>query len=70
LLDLAFLVDDINHVDYLNLKLQGKEKLFPSLVNDIRARGVGVKKPLSLIFNKNFITRAKEIACFRIFFAC
>ena len=37
LLDLAFLVDVINHVNYLNLKQQGKDKLFPSLVNDISA---------------------------------
>jgi len=36
-LDLAFLVDVINHVNYLNLKQQGKDKLFPSLVNDISA---------------------------------
>ena len=34
------------------------------------ARGVGVKKPLSLIFYKNVITCAKEINCFRILFAC
>jgi len=33
-------------------------------------RGVGLKKPLSLIFYKNFITCAKEINCFRILFAC
>jgi len=37
LLDCAFLVDVISHVNYPNLKLQGKDKLFPSLVNDIRA---------------------------------
>jgi len=33
--------------------------------------GVGVKKkPLSLIFYKNFITCAKDINCFRTLFAC
>ena len=37
LLDLGFLVDVTSHVNYLNLKLQGKDKLFPSLVNDISA---------------------------------
>jgi len=37
LLDLAFLVDVINHVNCLNLKLQCKDKLLPSLVNDISA---------------------------------
>ena len=37
LLDLAYLVDVINHVNYLNLKLQGKNILFPSLVNDVSA---------------------------------
>jgi len=35
LLDLAFLVDVSSHVNCLSLKLQGKDKLFPSLVNDI-----------------------------------
>jgi len=37
LLDLAFLVDVTSHVNYLNLKMQGKDKLFPSLANDISA---------------------------------
>jgi len=33
----SILVDVISHVNYLNLKLQGKDKLFPSLVNYISA---------------------------------
>jgi len=37
LLDLGFLVDLTSHVNYLNLKVQGKDKLFRSLVNDISA---------------------------------
>ena len=37
LLDLAFLVDITSHLNNLNLKLQGKDQLFPSLVNDISA---------------------------------
>ena len=37
LLDLAFLVDITRHLNNLNLKLQGKDQLFPSLVNDISA---------------------------------
>ena len=35
LLDLAFLVHVLSQANYLNLKLQGKDKLFPSSVNDI-----------------------------------
>jgi len=35
LLDLAFLVDVTSHVNYLNLKLQSKDQMFPSFVNDI-----------------------------------
>ena len=37
LLDLAFLVDITSHLNNLNLKVQGKDQLFPSLVNDISA---------------------------------
>ena len=37
LIDLAFLVDITSHLNNLNLKLQGKDQLFPSLVNDISA---------------------------------
>ena len=37
LLDLAFLVDITSHLNNLNPKLQGKDQLFPSLVNDISA---------------------------------
>ena len=37
LFDMAFLVDVTSHINDLNLKLQGKSKLFPSLVNDINA---------------------------------
>ena len=37
LLDLAFLVDITSHLNYLNLKLQGKDQLFPCIVNDISA---------------------------------
>lgn len=33
--DLAFLVDIINHLNALNLKLQGSNKLFTHLVNDV-----------------------------------
>jgi len=32
--------------------------------------GWGYKPPMSLIFNKNFITCAKRINCFRILSAC
>jgi len=35
LLDLAFLADVTSHVNYFNLKLQGKDQMFPSFVNDI-----------------------------------
>ena len=35
LLDLAFLVDVTSHVNYLNLKLQDKDKLLSNLVKDI-----------------------------------
>ena len=35
--DLAFFVDVTSHINDLNLKLQGKRKLFPCLVNDINA---------------------------------
>jgi len=35
--DKCILVDVSSQVNYLNLKLQGKDKLFPSLVNDISA---------------------------------
>ncbi len=37
LFDFAFLIDVIGHLNDLNLKLQGKEKLFPTSVNDINA---------------------------------
>jgi len=61
-LDLAFLVDVISHVSYLNLKLQGKDKLFPSLVNDISVftgvckggLGLGLKKTLELDILEKF----------------
>jgi len=43
LLDLAFLVDVTSLLNYLNLKLQGKEKLFPSLVNDVSAFNTKLK---------------------------
>jgi len=36
----------------------------------VRKWGIGLKKTLSLIFYKNFITCTKEINCFRIYFAC
>jgi len=60
LLDLSFLVDVISHVNYLNLTLQGKDKLFPSLVNDIsgftgiRKGGLGLKKTLELDILQKF----------------
>ena len=37
LFDFAFLVDVTSHLNDLNLKLQGKNKLFPSLVNNINS---------------------------------
>jgi len=37
LLDLTSLFDITSHVNYPSLKLQGKDKLLPSLVNDISA---------------------------------
>ena len=43
LLDLAFLVDITSHLNNLNLKLQGKDQLFPSLVNDISALKMKLK---------------------------
>ena len=42
-IDLAFLVDVTSHINDLNLKLQGKSKLFPSLVNDINAFNMKLK---------------------------
>ena len=43
LFDMAFLVDVTSHINDLNLKLQGKSKMFPSLVNDINAFNMKVK---------------------------
>jgi len=35
--DLEFLVNVTDHLDLLNIKLQGKNKLFPNLINHINA---------------------------------
>ncbi len=35
LFDLSFLIDVTGHLNHLYLKLQGKDKLLPTLVNDI-----------------------------------
>ena len=40
---MAFLVDITGHLNDLNLKLQGKNKLFPDLVNDINAFKMKIK---------------------------
>ena len=43
LFELAFLVDIAGHFNNLNLKLQGKNKLFPNLVNDINVFKMKIK---------------------------
>lgn len=53
LFDLAFLVDVTSHLNYLNLKLQGKSKLFPSLVNDINAFKMKLKLFVSQLENED-----------------
>ncbi|XP_068200767.1 general transcription factor II-I repeat domain-containing protein 2-like [Palaemon carinicauda] len=50
--DLAVLVDITSHLNDLNLKLQGKDKLFPSLVNDISAFKMKLKLFISQLENK------------------
>jgi len=37
LFDVEFLVNVTNHLHHLNIKLQGKNKLFPNLINHISA---------------------------------
>lgn len=51
LFDLAFLTDVTIHLNALNLKLQGKGKLFPSLVNDINAFKMKLKLFVSQLEN-------------------
>ncbi|XP_076358929.1 general transcription factor II-I repeat domain-containing protein 2-like [Tachypleus tridentatus] len=51
--DLAFLVDITSHLNDLNSKLQGKDKLFPSLVNDISAFKMKLKLFISQLENKD-----------------
>ncbi|XP_068209107.1 general transcription factor II-I repeat domain-containing protein 2-like [Palaemon carinicauda] len=51
--DLAFLVDITSHLNDLNSKLQGKNKLFPSLVNDISAFKMKLKLSISQLENKD-----------------
>jgi len=53
LLDLAFLVDVTSHVSYLNLKLQGKDKLFPSFVNGMSAFKMKLKLFISQLKKRN-----------------
>lgn len=53
LFDLAFLVDVTSHLNDLNLKLQGKNKLFPSLVNDINAFKMKLKLFTSQLENED-----------------
>lgn len=53
LFDLAFLVDVTSHLNDLNLKLQGKSKLFPSLVNDINAFQMKLKLFVSQLENED-----------------
>ena len=55
LLDLAFLVDLTSHLNDLNLKLQGKNKLFPSLVDDINAFKMKLNLFVSQLKNQDFI---------------
>ena len=43
LFELAFLVDITGHLNDLNLKLHGKNKLFPDLVHDINAFKMKIK---------------------------
>ncbi|XP_076330028.1 general transcription factor II-I repeat domain-containing protein 2-like [Tachypleus tridentatus] len=52
--DSTFLVDITSHLNDLNSKLQGKDKLFPSLVNDISAFKMKLKLFISQLKNKDF----------------
>ena len=47
LFDFAFLVGVTSNINDLNLKQQGKNKLFPSLVNDINAFKMKLKMSVS-----------------------
>jgi len=53
LLDLAILVDVTTLLNYLNLKLQGKDKLVPSLVNDVSAFKMKLKLLISQLEKKD-----------------
>jgi len=53
LLDLAFLVDVTSLLNYLNLKLQGKDKLFPRLVNGVNAFKMKLKLLISQLEKKD-----------------
>lgn len=46
-------MDVTSHLNYLNLKLQGKNKLFPSLVNDISAFKMKLKLFISQLENED-----------------
>ena len=51
---MAFLVDITGHLNDLNLKLQGKNKLFPDLVNDINAFKMKIKLFISQLEIQDF----------------
>ena len=53
LFDFAFLVDITSHLNDLNLKLQGKNKLFPSLVDCIKAFKMKLKLFISQLENQD-----------------
>jgi len=48
LFDLEFLVNVIDHLDHLNIKLQGKNNLFPNVINHIKA----FKMKLNLLYSQ------------------
>lgn len=54
LFDFAFLVDITSHLNNLNLKLQGKNKLYPTLVNHINSFKLKLNLFISQLENLDF----------------
>ena len=53
MLDLAFLVDVTSQLNYLNMKLQDNDKLFPSLANYVSAFKMKLKLLISQLEKKD-----------------
>ena len=61
LLDLAFLADITSHLNNLNLKLQGKDQLFPSLVNDISEFKMKLKMLIAQLEKKKDLSQLPHL---------